>query len=68
MGGKGGDLWRKVTYFLGDAAEQRQEVEPSGGRLVLKDVGGNETEERLAGSIFDYLEKVSKKERRAAKR
>ncbi|GAQ84637.1 para-aminobenzoate (PABA) synthase family protein [Klebsormidium nitens] len=56
MGGKGGDLWRKVTYFLEDAAEQRPEAGPVGGRLIVQDAGGKETEERLAGSIFDYLE------------
>lgn len=51
MGGKGGPLWRKVTYFLGSPEET------TAGRLVVEDSRGRK-EERTTSSIFDYLEAV----------
>jgi hypothetical protein len=59
MGGKGGNLWRKVTYFIGEATGGADSSRPAPGRLVVEDSQGGRVEESTHRSIFDYLEEVS---------
>jgi hypothetical protein len=59
MGGKGGHLWRKVTYFIGEAPGGADPSRPAPGRLVVEDSQGGRVEESTHRSIFDYLEEVS---------
>ncbi|KAL0916654.1 hypothetical protein M5K25_014182 [Dendrobium thyrsiflorum] len=54
MGGKGGSLWKQITYKISQRSEMTSK---SGGYLSIQDVHGSVKTKFLEDGLFDFLDK-----------
>ncbi|XP_020578441.1 probable aminodeoxychorismate synthase, chloroplastic isoform X2 [Phalaenopsis equestris] len=58
MGGKGGSLWKQITYHISQRSEMTSK---SGGYLSIEDVHGSVKIKFLEDGLFDFLDKELQK-------